>query len=348
MNDLDLITGLRPEMPLAGPDQLAHARGRVMAAVAAESRAARTARQILSSGSPAARPHPVSRPRRSLGARRSFRLATGAVVTAAAAATVLAGVGTFTGAGPAARQAGRPAGQHPVVINARTLADRVSTALSAARRNAVLYTRTSCACGITAVTREWDYGISTREQWLGSRGALNFDGSAEVSHGLRVRRFVDYTTRTWQKESSPAATYGAPPAFDSPRAIRALIASYPWPPQFGSMITTTLNGRKVVKITRRFVNWSPGYPLPLRTIGGFEIGEFPVSMPAATPKATSQTVWYDAATYLPVQEAQTASSGQNIVVSTYTWLPLTPANLAKVRTPAPVPAGFTQTQLPGH
>jgi hypothetical protein len=270
--------------------------------------AERIFQQILSSGPPASQAHPVSRPRRFPGARRSFRVAIGAVVTAAAAATVLVGLNAFTGAGPATRQAGRPAGQHPVVINARTLADKVSTALTAASHKAVLYTRTSCACGTTAVTREWDYGISTREEWFGSRGPLTFD----------------------------------------PHAIRALIASYPWPPQFGSMTTITLNGRRVVKITRKFVNRSPGYPLPLRTIGGFAEDEFPVSMPAATPSATSLTVWFDAATYLPVQEAQTASSGQNIEVSTYAWLPPTPANLAKVRTPAPVPAGFTHTQLPGH
>ena len=305
--------------------------------------------QILSSGSPAAQPHPVSRPRRSAsaGGRRSLRLATGAVVMAAAAATVLAGLGTFTGAGSPG-PATRLAGPHPVMINARTLADRVSTALSAARRNDVLYTRISCACGTTAVAREWDYGISTREEWLGSRGALNFDGSAEVSHGLRVRRFVDYSTRTWQTDSSPTATWAPPAGYDPPRAIRALIASWPWPPRFGSMTTTTLNGRKVIKIIRKYVNWSPGYPLLLRTIGGFAEGEFPPNMSAATPAAASLTVWFDATTYLPVQEAKTTPGGQNIDVSTYTYLPPTPVNLAKARTPAPIPAGFTQTQLPGH
>jgi len=55
MNDLDLITELRPEMPLAGPDQLAHARARVMAVVAAQPRAPRSA---------AAGPHRSARPGR--------------------------------------------------------------------------------------------------------------------------------------------------------------------------------------------------------------------------------------------------------------------------------------------
>jgi hypothetical protein len=71
-------------------------------------------------------------------------------------------------------------------------------------------------------------------------------------------------------------------------------------------------------------------------------------MSAATPAAASLTVWFDATTYLPVQEAETTPGGQNIDVSTYAYLPPTPANLAKARTPAPIPAGFTQTQLPGH
>jgi hypothetical protein len=234
------------------------------------------------------------------------------------------------------------------VINARTLADKVSTALSAAGHHDVLYTRTSCICGTTVLAREWDYGISTREEWFGSRGAVNFDGSAEVSHGLRVRRFVDYSTRKWQTDASPVARWAPPAGYDLPHAIRALIASWPWPPKFGSMTMTTLNGRKVVKLTRKFVNWTPGYPLLLRTIGGFAEGEFPPNMSARTPQATSLTVWFDATTYLPVQEAETAPSGQNIAVSRYTYLPPTTGNLAKARTPAPIPAGFTQTQLPGH
>jgi hypothetical protein len=296
-------------------------------------------------------PDLVARAARRHRQRTNVRLAasvTGAAGIAAAAAiglTVASSGPSAVRTGPGAAEAG---GQAASVVNATTLADRVSMALSAASHHAVLYTRTSCACGTTAVTSEWDYGISTREQWFSSGGTLNFDGSAEVSHGLRVRRFVDYTTRTWQMDASPAATFGAPPTSDDPRAIRALIASGPWRPQFGSMITTTVNGRKVVKITRKFVNWSAGYPLPPRRIGGFAESEFPPFMPTATPSATSLIVWFDAATYLPVREALTTADGKNIDASTYTWLPPTPANLAKARTPAPIPARFTQTQLPGH
>jgi hypothetical protein len=100
MNDLDLITDLRPEMPLAGPDQLAHARARVMAAVAAEPRAPRAV----------AGPH-QRRVAEAVPSRWPRRLAMSAV----GASAVAAGVAIALVAGSAS-PGGRPSGassSHP-------------------------------------------------------------------------------------------------------------------------------------------------------------------------------------------------------------------------------------------
>jgi hypothetical protein len=107
MNDLDLITDLRPEMPLAGPDQLAHARAQVMAAVAAEPRAPRAAvagpRQRRVAGTAPSR-----------WPRRLAMSAVGASAVAAGVAVAL--VAGSASAPPGGRPSGRPSGasfSHP-------------------------------------------------------------------------------------------------------------------------------------------------------------------------------------------------------------------------------------------
>jgi hypothetical protein len=155
MNDLDLITELRPEMPLAGPDQLARARGRVMAAVASQPRAPRPV---------AAEPHR----RRAAGVARGRWLAMSAV----GASAVAAGVAIALVVGPASvPSAGRPSGApsaHPgpsgrQVQPATLAAQWLSSAATATRQQAFVaprpdqyvYTETVGRPNGTAKSQTW-------------------------------------------------------------------------------------------------------------------------------------------------------------------------------------------------
>ncbi len=169
MNDLDLIIELRPEMPLAGPDQLAHARAQVMAAVAAEPRAPRAA---------VAGP----RQRRVAGAARGRwrqRLAMSAVGTSAVAAgVVIALVAGSASAPPAGRPSAmpsphpRPSGQRPQAAEL-TAARWLFSAAAATRQQAFVVPRPDQY--VYTETMGPPNGAGKSQMWLsvdGSRAGL--------------------------------------------------------------------------------------------------------------------------------------------------------------------------------
>jgi hypothetical protein len=315
-------------------------------------------RHIVSSGSLGDAPF-VARRRR--GRAGSFRLA--AAVIAGAAAATLAVFAGVRGTGAAGRH---DAGSDPVVggaagpgrvISARTMADRTITALAATSRTDIMYSRTVFASGVagsTATIEDWSYGISERTRWFSPRGSLTFDGSAVVSHGLRVRRFVDYPSRTWQQDSIAAARYGRGPGLSEdvdgllgvePRVRHFVqLPGLPHRPPPRNVITiVNVNGRRMFQV---LIRWSVrsfmGEPWPLPM--------FVNSMadPASTVvRVSSEAVWIDAATYLPVRVAVTGPGGRVLMSQTLAWLPRNRANLAEL-TPAPVPAGFRETQELAH
>jgi hypothetical protein len=158
MNDLDLITGLRPEMPLAGPDQLGHARARVMAEVAAEPRAPRLAAA------------PGRWPR-----RLAMSTVGVSAVVAGVAIALVAGSASAPSAGPpsvAPSSHSGPSGQHTQAA-ALTAAQWLSSAATATRQQAFVvprpdqyvYTETVGPPGGAGKSRAW-YSVD------GSRAGL--------------------------------------------------------------------------------------------------------------------------------------------------------------------------------
>ncbi len=73
----------------------------------------------------------------------------------------------------------------------------------------------------------------------------------------------------------------------------------------------------------------------------------------APPHTTAERLRVNATTYLPMRDYQRMSNGQQSVTD-YTFLPPTPANLAKLR--PVIPEGYTRSQVlpkphicrPGH
>jgi hypothetical protein len=62
----------------------------------------------------------------------------------------------------------------------------------------------------------------------------------------------------------------------------------------------------------------------------------------APPHITAERLWVNATTYLPMRGYQRMSNGQQSLTD-YTFLPPTPANLAKLR--PVIPAGYTRSQV---
>jgi hypothetical protein len=125
MNDLDMIRQIRPDTPVAGPDELGQARGRLIAVIEGERAPGRTA---------AARNQ-----RAAAGARPRFRSLRWVQVTAVAASVVAVGVSATMLAGSGARShqpppaaatrpATRPAASAPAVSRAPSPAQVVLAA----------------------------------------------------------------------------------------------------------------------------------------------------------------------------------------------------------------------------
>jgi hypothetical protein len=66
-----------------------------------------------------------------------------------------------------------------------------------------------------------------------------------------------------------------------------------------------------------------------------------------TGPLSTETTWINAAAYLPTLVVITSASGHVLRSETIAMLPPRPANLGEL-VPAPVPAGFRVTALPGY
>jgi hypothetical protein len=127
MNDIDLVAGLRPAVPLPDPDQLAPARDRLAAAIAAETGSCRgasnTGRRVAAV--------PGVRPR---------RLATWAAVGSAVAAAVVVAALVVNSAPAVAPSHPRPAG-HSTLPARLTAAQWLTSAALAARKHSAVVPR---------------------------------------------------------------------------------------------------------------------------------------------------------------------------------------------------------------
>jgi hypothetical protein len=247
------------------------------------------------------------------------------------------------------------------------MAALAAKAVNAASRKYILYVRTSYAAGSTvggvAVMVTWTKGISDREKLFSAGGAILNDASAVITHAMRVRRFVDYTSRTWQTDSIASGQYGSggPPG----QRVGQLLAPHSLRP---SKAYTRVRGtgrpdtprRTITAVTvhgRRMILVTFNYPRPLPTVSG------PVSGPECVPllgstemlpaaagrndSVLAEQTWISATSYLPVRVVLTGAGRRVLCTQTYAWLSPSAANRA-VLSPAPVPAGFRLTAELAH
>jgi hypothetical protein len=310
--------------------------------------------QVATGGRPPASRHPAGR-------SRSRRPLIGLI--AAAAVLAVAGGGALARsalAHPSA--AGRPGSGHRISRRDSLPADQVMArlaerAVDAACRTDILYVRTVYAGGTTVggitVMASWTKGVSDREKLFGTGGTMLDDVSAVISHRMRVRRFVDYSSRTWQTDSIALSQYGAggPPG----QRIGQLLAPHSLRPKAyvrvrgtGSpdipsrtITAVTVHGRRMILV--RF-SWPRPMPVFAPLLGSTEM------LPAAAGRGSSviaEQIWISATSYLPVRAVLTGSGGRVLGTETYAWLSPSAENRAVLH-PAPVPAGFRLTAELAH
>jgi hypothetical protein len=296
--------------------------------------------------------------------RHSIRPVT--AIAAAAAVVVVAGAGVLArSAVDRAHAPDRQVVKSPPAAPARLpglriMAARAEAALATVSRTGILYVRTMYAPGTTiggtSIVETWTSGTSDRDKMFSASGGLLSDASAVIAHGQRVRRFVDYPTRTWQTDSIAVGQYGAAPT-PSERVAQILSPMRPvklpkvsgtqGPDDPSRTITeVTVQGKPMILVTfsypRPFGGNGGAEPLPM--LGSAE--ELPAS--AANEGAVSTTMmWIDATSYLPVRAQIATATGTILGSETYSWLSDSAANRA-VLAPAPVPAGFRLTPEVAH
>jgi hypothetical protein len=323
-------------------------------------------RQILSTSRPVAgsartwrRSSRTGAGRQGAARRHSPRLVIGVLAALAAtaggvaAATSLPGSARSGAAGAGSAPAGQAgahrgaAGAHAPIISAETVADRTAAAVTSAVRKDILYTRTQYArdAGVPwymATIREWSHGVWAREQSFSRRGALTEDASAVVQDGQRVRRFVDYTTKTWQYDTIPVASYGPGPSVR--QKVSILLGHLADARETRSITQLTVQGRPEYQV--RFT-W-PAMRYETRD-GWTQQFTQPMFLPGVRggQASTGATVWLDAATYLPVRVTVNGPAGRVLAVEGLSWLPPGRASRAELR-PAPVPADFRNATPPAR
>jgi hypothetical protein len=287
-------------------------------------------------------------------------------IAAAAAVVAVAGTGVLVrsavdhGKTPGRRAVERPVAAQPRLPSVRAIAARAEAAVAAASRTGILYVRTAYTPGTTmdgtAVLESWTRGTSDREKLFSAGGGLLSDVSAVIASGQRVRRFIDYPTRTWQTDSIAVGQFGAAPS-----------ASYTIAEMLGPMQPVKLPNvpggqgpddprRTITAVTvqgKPMILATFSYPQPFGGSGAAEL--LPIlgskeQLPATADKTdavSTKMIWIDATSYLPVRAEIATSTGKLLGSETYTWLCDSAANRAAL-SPAPVPAGFRRTQEQAH
>jgi hypothetical protein len=201
----------------------------------------------------------------------------------------------------------------------------------------------------------WTRGNWNREQLFSAGGGLVDDVSAVIAGGQRVRRFVDYPTRTWQTDSIAVGQFGAGLSASEvvAQVFRPLhpVTAQKFPgglrPDYPrrTIAAVKLKGKPTILITFRYPRPSRGAVAgeSLPRLGGTD--ELPGS--AGSGNTATTMMWIDETTYLPVRSEIATAAGIVLGSETYRWLSDSPANRA-VLAPAPVPAGFRLTKELAH
>jgi hypothetical protein len=340
MTELEMITGIRPDAALPEPGELAAARSRLTAAIAAAH---------------VDGPAPTAGPRRP----RRFRHRRAALVAAALTGAAAIGVAAVlvTPGGP--RQVPRPAISSPPAISplspraAALVISRAEQALtSAERRNLIqeihavgqnIYFALPPGPGRDAFTNRAVILVHRGlilTQGLTAEGQRLFDASLRyiyAPHGLTLSSVtVNYTARTWWRNrvhqhmravpiwspphSCPAVTPSpaGSPGSDWPAEMRLALRCG----QYHVVGTGRVDGVSVIKVVqyRR--------------------------LPHRARLITSQVVWISRSTYLPVRVqwwwswSRSHGVAQQSLTGNFTWLEPTQANLASLR--VTIPRGYRQ------
>jgi hypothetical protein len=240
------------------------------------------------------------------------------------------------------------------------MAARAEAAVAAVSRTGILYVQTVYAPGTTiggiAVMQTWTRGSWDREQLFSAGGRLLDDASAVITGGHRVRRFVDYPTRTWQTDSIAVRQYGVGPSdseivaqnfrpLDPVTARKLPGGARPDDPR-RTITAVRLQGKPTILVTFRYPRPLSGLgaadSLPL--LGGTE--ELPASA-GSGDSASTRMIWIDETTYLPVRAEIATATGIVFGSQTFRWLSDSSVNRA-VLAPAHVPAGFRLTRELAH
>jgi hypothetical protein len=326
-------------------------------------------RNILAAAPASGRSRPAASrsARRSRGARhQALRPAT--AIAAAAAVVAVAGAGVLVRSAmdhvtATARSGAAHRGSAPARLpSLRIMAARAEAAVAAVSRTGILFVRTVYPPGTTtggiAVMQTWTRGNWDREQLFSAGGGLVDDVSAVIAGNQRVRRFVDYPTRTWQTDSIAVGLLGAGPSASEfaaqmfqplPAVTAQKLPGGARPDVPRRTITAVkLQGKPMILITfrypRPFRGTGVGTPESLPLLGGTD--ELPGSAGRGN-SATAKMIWIDETTYLPVRAETATATGIVVGSETYRWLSDSLANRAALA-PAPVPASFRRTPELAH
>jgi hypothetical protein len=194
-----------------------------------------------------------------------------------------------------------------------------------------------------ATIREWSHGAWARQQSFSRRGTLTEDASAVVRDGQRVRRFVEYTRKTWEHDTYPVAKWGPGPS--ARQTVRMLLGRPPAGRETRTITPVNVQGRPEYRVT---LAW------PLRQGEDFVEGwsqQFAQAMffpdVSGGHAMTGATILLEAATYLPQRVTINGSHGRVLAVENLSWLPPSRASRAELH-PAPVPAGFRNVTPPAR
>lgn len=240
-----------------------------------------------------------------------------AAAGAAAVSMVAAGLSIGFTAGRSATPAPRPNS----VLDAKTVAFRVTQAVAQASRNSVDNERlvwTNRKGQVVSVTVIWMAGNARRiERFAGPSRSPDRDESFVFSNSgvpeTTAGRSVDYGHRVWFRQISFSGfAFGAPPDAAPPGGFQMMLR-HGW---------SRVAGRPVVD--------------GRQTIQFVAAGHFPV-LGQVAPGPVTERLWVDPATYLPVKWAIVTPQG--VSTRDYRWLAPTAANRAELT--APIPPGFT-------
>jgi hypothetical protein len=270
-------------------------------------------------------PTPVHQLRR---VRSPFRA--GRLVSAAAAAAVLMGAGAAGVTALVGHSSGSTGGgdsvapAHPRLLTTAFVVARVRAALNA--NTAVLVTvshEPDSQTGKPVIDKTWtSHGNPTsRSEILDRHGQPVTGDVVTVTAHKTVSVQINYRDRTWTTVTYPFGSAPTSPAGPAPLPQT--------PDQQTAQLRAAVAAGKITVVGRTTID-----------------GQRAIELRSGSVSTGLQEIWVSSASYLPVQEIDTAPSQSPAsplsVRVDYTWLPGTAANLRLLTAAAAIPAGFTK------